>query len=91
MSPDDIRRRLVELNDELRALADDAFAAKHPLRTEQDQLRSELRAQLGDELGTASDDWAERAGRKGAHSVDEGEQQEAAIRTTRGLASEGGN
>ncbi len=84
-----IRERLVGIDDELRALPDGAFAQKHTLRTEQDSLRTELRSLIGDELRAASDDWAERAGRKGEHSVDEGEQAAAGVRVTRGFTSEG--
>ena len=89
MTADEIRRRLVEIDDELRALPDDAFAAKHPLRTEQDACRAELRVLVGHELGDMNDHWADRAGRKGTHSVNEDEQQQAAVRVTRGFTSEG--
>ncbi len=84
-----IRERMVRIDDELRALPNDAFAQKHMLRTEQDGLRTELRSLLGDDLDAASTGWAERAGRKGEHSVDEGEQAAAGVRVTRGFTSEG--
>lgn len=89
MSADIIRERLVRIDDELRALPSDAFSRKHALLTERDGLRAELRTLLGVELAAASDDWAERSGRKGTHSVDEDEQTAAAIRVTRGFTSEG--
>ena len=89
MTADLVRRRLVEIDDALRALPSDAFAERHVLNTEQDALRSELRALLGAELAAASDDWAERSGRKGSHSVDDGEQAAAGVHVTRGFTSEG--
>ena len=76
--PQSIRARLVELDDELRGLPSDAFARKHELLTEGDRHRKRLAELLQPELDAASDEWAERAGRKGTHSVDEGEQLGAA-------------
>ncbi len=72
-APEELRRRLVQIDDEIRALASDAFAEKHELNTEADELRSELAAQLGPAMDAASADWAERAGHKGTHSVNEDE------------------
>ena len=62
-----VMARLVEIDDELRGLADFAFAEKHALNVERDELRAKLRELLGDDAKAAVDDWAERAGRKGAH------------------------
>ena len=62
MHVDEIRPRLLMIDDELRALPADAFAARHALRTEQDRLRDELRNAVGSEVGDAGDQWAERAG-----------------------------
>lgn len=72
-SPEELRERLVEIDDELRALPSDAFERKHELNSESDDLRRQLADQLGDEMDEASAGWAERAGRKGTHSVNEGE------------------
>ncbi len=89
MDAQSLRARLVEIDDAVRALPDDAFADKHALRAEHDLRRTQLRTMLADELTAASDDWAERAGHKGEHSVDEGERSAAARLVTRGLTSEG--
>ena len=72
--PRQIRARLVEIDDALQRLPSDAFAEKHNLLTEADGHRASLASELGAELDAASDEWAERAGRKGTHSVDEDEQ-----------------
>lgn len=89
MTATEIRKRLVEIDDERRAMPSDAFAERHVLNTEQDALRSELRVLLADELAAVGDDWAERAGRKGEHSVHDGERATAAVRVTPGLTGEG--
>ena len=78
MTTDELRRQLVELDDRIRALPDDAFEEKHALSSEQDACRRRLRELLSDDLDAASDEWAERAGHKGAHSVDGAEQAGAA-------------
>lgn len=72
-TPEELRRRLVEIGDELRSLPPDAFADKHALSTEADEHRAELARLLEDDLKATGDKWAERAGRKGAHSVDDDE------------------
>jgi len=72
-TPESARQRLVEIDDEMRALPDDAFEKKYALGREADELRQVLEDELGDELDQASDDWAERAGHKGSHSVSEEE------------------
>ncbi len=65
ITPEEFRRRLVEIDDEMRALPDDAFAEKFRLGQEADEIRRALEHQLRDDLDAASADWAERAGRKG--------------------------
>ena len=72
-TPEGIRARLVEIDDELRDVPDNSFARKHELNKEGDAKRDELRAILQPELDAASGEWAERAGRKGTHSVAEDE------------------
>ena len=59
--------RLVEIDDEMRELADDAFADKHALNLESDELRERLGELVGDDAQAAVDEWAGRAGRKGGH------------------------
>ena len=76
--PVEIRRPLVEIGDTVRALPSTSFADKHVLNVEADRLRADLRRIEGTELDAASAEWAERAGRKGTHSVHEGEQAGAA-------------
>jgi hypothetical protein len=83
-----LRARLVAIDDELRWLPADAFADKHALNREADSLRSVLRTELSADLDAASDEWAERAGRKGTHSVNESEKAAAAAIVSPG---EGGN
>ncbi len=69
-TPDEIRRRLVEIDDEVRALATDEFARRHELLTESDRCRTALLAEVGDEVDAANKRWADRAGHKGEHEVD---------------------
>lgn len=67
--PDQIRLRLGEISDELRALPSTDFESKHRLNTEADTLRGQL-----SELGQDSDvsrQWAERAARKSSHTADD--------------------
>lgn len=68
-SPDDIRRRLGEISDELRGLADDDFAGKYTLNKEADELRSQLE-EFDDDTCDTKARWADRSARKGSHSVD---------------------
>ncbi len=68
LTPDELRRRLVEIDDELRSLPADAFAEKHKLNVEGDLVRSQLPNTTDDPTASA---WAERAGRKGSHTVDD--------------------
>lgn len=62
--------RLAHISDELGALPPDAFAAKHALNVEADELRSALGEIDGDQSETLAE-WAERAGRKGIPVSDE--------------------
>lgn len=66
-----IRQRLGEIIDELQALSGDEFSKKHTLNVEADSLRQQL-AGLSDESSDAIlKSWADRAGRKGAHTTDD--------------------
>lgn len=78
-TPEDIRRRLVQISDELSALDSMAFADKHALNLEADQLRSDLSALIGSDMEQANNEWAERAGRKNAQNPDEDEAAGAGI------------
>ena len=51
----------------------DAFARKHKLSTEADKHRGLPAKLLKTELKDVGDKWAERAGHKGTHSVNEEE------------------
>lgn len=62
-----IRRRLVEIADELRLVGASNFTAKHVLNTEADRLRQELGRISANDAETRAN-WAERAGRKGEHA-----------------------
>ncbi len=66
---DRIRRRMIEIADELQSLAADDFSARHALNVEADGLRRQLQSLVADEVGTLAA-WAERAGRKGSHTED---------------------
>ncbi|MEM7340788.1 MAG: hypothetical protein AAF467_19180 [Actinomycetota bacterium] len=67
---DRIRRRLVAIDDELRALAVDDFAGKHRLNVEADGLRKQLRALEGDDSAVLAE-WADRAARKSSDTADD--------------------
>lgn len=73
------RRRLVEIDAELRALPNDAFARKHELRSEADAIRRELADLVSDDLSEAKSGWAERSARKGSHAEPDPAQQAARI------------
>ena len=76
----ELRKRLVEIADELRALPADGFAAKHRLNLEADSCRRRLMELSRDNDGCLLEEWSDRAGRKGSHSVDsEVEQGKARI------------
>ncbi len=69
-SADELRNRLVEIADELRALPADGFAAKHSLNLEADACRRQLAELIADHDASLLEEWSGRAGRKGSHSVD---------------------
>lgn len=71
LSPSQIRRRLGEISDELRALPDDDFPGKNRLNREADSLRRLLAADPDHDSEAILDGWAERAGRKGSHTPDD--------------------
>ncbi len=75
----DLRRRLAEVDAELRALPDDAFATKHELRSEADAIRRELADLVSDDLSDAKSEWAQRSARKGSHAEPDPAQQAARI------------
>lgn len=74
-----LRRRLVEISGELSGLGPMAFAAKHQLNLEADQLRNQLAVLVGSEMDKANKEWAERAGRKNAQDIDEVEASAIAV------------
>ena len=87
--PDEILRlRLVQISDELRALPADAFAEKHELNLEADEVRKALSEYEGDQSEKLNE-WAERAGRKGLVLSDE-EQLALAIEQAKGAVRGGG-
>lgn len=70
LSPEQIlRMRLVHISDELEALDSMAFAEKHALNLEADEIRNALSELEGDQ-SKALNAWAERAGRKGIPHTD---------------------
>lgn len=73
--PSDIRRRLGEISDELRALPDDDFPGKNELNLEADSLRRLLAADVDLDSQAIRDGWAERAGRKGTHTPNDDEER----------------
>ena len=75
----DLRRRLAEIDAELRALPDNAFARKHELRSEADAVRKELADLVSDDLSEAKNQWAKRSARKGSHAEPDPAQQAARI------------
>ena len=66
---DELRRRIVKIDDECRSVDGDDFSRRYALLTEADNCRAELAGLVADELA-ASADWAVRAGRKGTHEID---------------------
>ena len=80
-SADWIRRRLVEIDDEVRSLPSDDFARKHALRSEGDRLRELLGQGVEADASQTLAQWADRAVRKASHSADE-ELEEAKARLT---------
>ena len=80
MAAEEIRRRLVEIDDEVRSLPATDFPAIHRLRSEADGLRRQLSELAGDGDDATLRAWSDRAGRKGSHETDdELEQAKAAI------------
>ena len=70
-SPEQVlKMRLVHISDELAALASDAFAEKHELNLEADEIRNAL-SQIEGDQSAVLDRWAERAGRKGIPKTNE--------------------
>lgn len=67
---DELRTRLVEIDDEIRGLAADDFSRRHELLTESDVCRASLITAIGPDVDEAAKEWAERAARKGSHEVD---------------------
>ena len=76
---DTLRQRLAEIEAELRSLPSGAFARKYELGTESDAVRAELAYLVADDLDDASRGWAERAGRKGAHTERDDDERAARI------------
>lgn len=66
----ELRKRLVEIDDEIRDLPDDGFKRRHELLTESDSCRNALFAEVGTDIDEANKEWADRAGHKGEHEVD---------------------
>ena len=71
LTPSQIRRRLGEISDEVRALPDDDFSGKNQLGLEADSLRRQLAADADSDSAAVLNSWAGRAGRKGAHMPDD--------------------
>lgn len=65
-----LRQRLAQIDDEIRSLPADDFARKYELSTEADRLRESLANEMTEDLEAVGREWAERAGRKGSHSLD---------------------
>ncbi len=65
-----LRSEIVELDDRIRALPDDAFAEKYRLQRKADELRRAL-PEVSEQDEAMLESWAERAGGKNAHTVDE--------------------
>lgn len=74
-----LRRRLAEIDVELRTLPDDALACKHELRSEADAIRRELANLVSDDLSEAKSQWAKRSARKGSHAEADSAEQAARI------------
>jgi len=62
-----LRQRLVEIDDQRRALPDDDLEARFVLAQAADRCRAALRAGNHDAVAAARAAWSARAGRKGAH------------------------
>jgi hypothetical protein len=66
----DSQQRLVDIGQELRDLAPDAFAERLALSDEADTLRKLVMQTSPEALAEAKAKWAGRAGLKGAHEID---------------------
>lgn len=84
-----LKMRLVHISDELRALPSDAFAEKHELNVEADEIRNLLREVEGDQSEMLAK-WAERAAGKGIPMTDD-EQFRAAYVQAKGAIGAGGS
>ena len=67
MTADELRTALATNEAAIDALASDDFAGRFELEKKSDELRAQLHDLIADDLDDASDEWAERAGRKGEH------------------------
>lgn len=85
-TPEDLRRHLAEIDAEVLALPADEFAQKHALLSEADGHRAVLAEHEAPALKAASKQWADRAGRKGAHTQDEEALKAMVISQTAGSA-----
>ena len=68
MTADELRTELAANQAALDALEGDDFAGRFRLERRGDELRAALHDLIEDDLDEASDEWAERAGRKGEHA-----------------------
>ena len=74
------RKRMGEISDELRSLPDDDFSRKNKLNIEADGLRRQLTEKPDADTEATMRRWADRSGRKGAHTRDDDlERAKAAI------------
>ncbi|MGH1490336.1 MAG: hypothetical protein ACRBK7_13260 [Acidimicrobiales bacterium] len=69
-SPNEIRKRLVEIDDELRTSPANEFATRHLLNMEADSLRRRLKDLTRDSDRALLAEWSSQAGHKGAHTSD---------------------
>lgn len=69
-TPQELRTRLAEIDDEISELFPDDLAVKHQLLTEADQCREALLAKVGPEVDAANKQWADRASHKNEHEID---------------------
>ena len=76
-----LRLRLAEIAARAAALAPEDFAFKHSLAAEADGLRAELQELVASDNEGVSEEWAKRAGRKGAHSHLSEDAKKAAIQS----------
>ena len=82
-----LRMRLVHIADELAALDADAFAEKHELNLEADELRRALKEVEGDQ-SEALRGWTERAARKVESKTDLELAAEGAVRANGGAGGD---